>query len=173
MFYPHMLNYLIRISFCFFSQCVLLVFVLFFFVSLYYFILFSLIFHYNHSHTRHLAGFCLLLFFVCFLLCFKEGVGFLCFLNFATLFVGFLFPIPNFNGILPVPLLYSLLLCFPPPTAVCLDLAFVCNCSSVFFLSFIIITITMLHLLRLLLRLLRLLFSSSCCPPAPLLLFNG
>lgn len=72
MFYSHMLNYFIRFSsvlFCFFLVC----FTLFFTIILLY-IIFSPIFQYNHPHTRHLAGFCLLLCFVCFLHCFKELV---------------------------------------------------------------------------------------------------
>lgn len=44
------------------------------FLSLYYFILFSSVFQYNHPHTRYLAGFCLLLCFVCFFVLKRELV---------------------------------------------------------------------------------------------------
>lgn len=56
------------LSFCLFSVCFTL------FLSLYYFILFSSVFQYNHPHTRYLAGFCLLLCFVCFFVFKRELV---------------------------------------------------------------------------------------------------
>lgn len=94
MFYSHMLNYLIRFSFCFFFSVFYLF--LYLYITLYYFLQFSNII--IHTHVTWLASAYYCFCFVCFLLCLlKRELVFCVSLFFATLFVGFLFSYLNYQ----------------------------------------------------------------------------